>query len=465
MYMGETLKKGTRVTGVDRSKLATLLGKRYDSGESIRSLAASTGRSYGFVRRILTETGITLRGRGGSTRVAARRRLRSLAEEVRDAPELDIPVQIYLTDALAAPAVEGSLRELLLSCGVDDIRESPITIGSWYRSLTGLLKRAAGSDTAGEARRGVEIQVLDRFRAGIDGGTGDAVSKLIAALSQTKGAVIQVGSVLLVKIDDTIIVRHLTTREMNHWQDNPGLFKDPDSALAELQRANRAESMGQAVLPVITPVINTRKPGCSSEERTDQRFAVHRAIVVVDVEGFGDPRRTNRHQVRIRDGLYRATREAFERTGIPWDSCDHEDRGDGIFILVPAEMPKSLLVESLPSMLMAALEKHNDEHPDQQQVRLRMALHAGEVTYDEHGVTGAAVNLAFRLLDAKDLKAVLARSPGVLAVIVSSWFYEEVVRHVDVAAMYVPVHVAAKETVVTGWMCMPDHRHEAGQKG
>ena len=66
--MAETLKKGTRVTGVDRSKLATSLGRRYVSGESIRSLAASTGRSYGFVHRILTETGVTLRGRGGATR-------------------------------------------------------------------------------------------------------------------------------------------------------------------------------------------------------------------------------------------------------------------------------------------------------------------------------------------------------------------------------------------------------------
>jgi hypothetical protein len=62
------IKKGTRVTGMDRSKLASLLGKRYDDGESIRDLAASTGRSYGFVHRILTETGVTLRGRGGATR-------------------------------------------------------------------------------------------------------------------------------------------------------------------------------------------------------------------------------------------------------------------------------------------------------------------------------------------------------------------------------------------------------------
>ena len=66
--MAETLKKGTRVTGADRTKIASDLKKRYNAGESIRSLAASTGRSYGFIHRILTETGVSLRGRGGATR-------------------------------------------------------------------------------------------------------------------------------------------------------------------------------------------------------------------------------------------------------------------------------------------------------------------------------------------------------------------------------------------------------------
>ncbi|WP_300612438.1 helix-turn-helix domain-containing protein [Trebonia sp.] len=66
--MAETLRKGTRVTGPDRSKLATDLKKRYDGGESIRALASATGRSYGFIHRLLTETGVTLRGRGGATR-------------------------------------------------------------------------------------------------------------------------------------------------------------------------------------------------------------------------------------------------------------------------------------------------------------------------------------------------------------------------------------------------------------
>jgi hypothetical protein len=69
--VAESLKRGIRVTGSDRSKLATDLSRRYDAGESIRSLAASTGRSYGFIHRILTETGVALRGRGGAPKKAA----------------------------------------------------------------------------------------------------------------------------------------------------------------------------------------------------------------------------------------------------------------------------------------------------------------------------------------------------------------------------------------------------------
>lgn len=62
------LKKGSRVTGGERDKLSADLRKRYDGGESIRSLASATGRSYGFVHRILSESGAALRGRGGATR-------------------------------------------------------------------------------------------------------------------------------------------------------------------------------------------------------------------------------------------------------------------------------------------------------------------------------------------------------------------------------------------------------------
>lgn len=57
--------KGRKVTGAARDKLAADLKKAYESGVSIRALAEGSGRSYGFVHRILTEAGATLRSRGG----------------------------------------------------------------------------------------------------------------------------------------------------------------------------------------------------------------------------------------------------------------------------------------------------------------------------------------------------------------------------------------------------------------
>jgi predicted transcriptional regulator len=69
--MAENLRRGARVTGPDRSKLASDLAERYGAGESIRSLASSTGRSYGFIHRMLTEIGVTLRRRGGAPKRSA----------------------------------------------------------------------------------------------------------------------------------------------------------------------------------------------------------------------------------------------------------------------------------------------------------------------------------------------------------------------------------------------------------
>lgn len=71
------LKKGSRVTGNDRESLAAQLKEQYDQGASIRALAESTGRSYGFVHRLLSESGVNLRGRGGATRGRSRQQAES----------------------------------------------------------------------------------------------------------------------------------------------------------------------------------------------------------------------------------------------------------------------------------------------------------------------------------------------------------------------------------------------------
>ena len=66
-----TLDKGKRITGAERESLAKDLKKRYSAGASIRELAAETNRSYGFIHRLLSDSGVKLRGRGGATRSKA----------------------------------------------------------------------------------------------------------------------------------------------------------------------------------------------------------------------------------------------------------------------------------------------------------------------------------------------------------------------------------------------------------
>ncbi|WP_053799732.1 helix-turn-helix domain-containing protein [Streptomyces rimosus] len=56
------------MTGAAREKVSADLKEKDDSGASIPALTEETGRSYGVLHRVLSESGVTLRGRGGATR-------------------------------------------------------------------------------------------------------------------------------------------------------------------------------------------------------------------------------------------------------------------------------------------------------------------------------------------------------------------------------------------------------------
>ena len=151
-------------------------------------------------------------------------------------------------------------------------------------------------------------------------------------------------------------------------------------------------------------------------------------------------------------------REAFHQAGIPWTDRDHEDRGDGMFILVGSEVPKSLFVEMLPSALVSALSRHNRLHPDPERIRLRRRCTPARSTTTSMGRLPPRLTWRSACLECGPVKGALAGSSGILAVIVSSWFFDEVVRHSRTdAAEYYPVPVTVKETTTTGWVRLPGH--------
>lgn len=186
---------------------------------------------------------------------------------------------------------------------------------------------------------------------------------------------------------------------------------------------------------------------------------MHQTICTVDIAGYGSMDRTRPNYVALRAGMYASVQQAFAEAGIPWNECFQQDVGDSILALAPSTVPKGAFAGLLPTALVTALGVHNAVHPPEERIRLRLALHAGEVTRDEYGVAAPAVIHACRLLDAQPLKDALAGSPGVLAMIVSDWFYTDVIRHHGEYAPedYRRISVDVKETNGVGWIRLPDH--------
>lgn len=184
---------------------------------------------------------------------------------------------------------------------------------------------------------------------------------------------------------------------------------------------------------------------------------MYHTIIAVDVEGFGG--RDLWRQRVVREGLYVSVQAAFAWCGMQWERCYSEDRGDGVLILVPPEVPNSRLVECLPNELAARLREHNAGADIGARIRLRVVVHAGEVDRDRHGVSAPAVVFAFRLLNSAALKKALAGSRGVLALITSAEFFQNVVVNYPAAnpEIYWKVWVSEKETTTDAWVCLPDN--------
>jgi Effector-associated domain 2 len=191
---------------------------------------------------------------------------------------------------------------------------------------------------------------------------------------------------------------------------------------------------------------------------------VHQTICVMDIAGYGGMERTRTNYVTIRNGLFLSVQQAFKEAEIPWNDCYHENTGDGRLILAPATVPKAHFAATLPNALHDALRQYNEERPAKETIKLRMALHAGEITYDEHGVAATAIIHACRLLDALPLKSALADSPGTLGMIASNWFFDDVIRHrpEHEPAAYHKIAVVVKETIDSGWIRLVGHELPAG---
>ncbi|MFG2007397.1 hypothetical protein ACGFNU_50430 [Spirillospora sp. NPDC048911] len=180
-------------------------------------------------------------------------------------------------------------------------------------------------------------------------------------------------------------------------------------------------------------------------------------LIGVDIPRFGDPLRTDDVQRVLRHGLYEQMKDAFHATGVPWQACHHEDRGDGILIVIPPDVRAAEILGPLSQHLTAGLRRSNQAADSLCRLRMRIAVHAGEIHRDDYGLLGQPLILLYRLLNAPTFKAALENAPNAdLGILVSDQLYKDVVTSglIDPDA-YQRLPIDHKETHTCGHLWLP----------
>lgn len=183
---------------------------------------------------------------------------------------------------------------------------------------------------------------------------------------------------------------------------------------------------------------------------------VHCPMLALDIASFSS--RDAGTQQHLRDGLYRIAAAACDAAGLPWHTCYHEDRGDGI-LGIAAPVVSAELLDPIAAYVCAGLRRYNRLTSTPARIRLRMAIHAGYVRYDRDGVSGDDLIHLFRLLDARRFKDRLAASHDDFALIASDYLYSEIIQHgpgLIEPAEYQSVAIMNKETQTRAWIWLPN---------
>jgi hypothetical protein len=182
------------------------------------------------------------------------------------------------------------------------------------------------------------------------------------------------------------------------------------------------------------------------------------SMFAVDIAGFTRAGRDSEIWLYLRRSLYYILQDAFEGSGLPWAECHHEDRGDGVLIVVPPHIPGYGIIDPLPERLRGLIRRHNRVSRESAQMQLRAAASIGPVDRDDHGLVGDDINLLFRMLDARPLRRALADTGAELALAVSSYVHDSlVVQHPSLIdpAQFRPLRAHVQRTRIAAWLYVP----------
>lgn len=181
-------------------------------------------------------------------------------------------------------------------------------------------------------------------------------------------------------------------------------------------------------------------------------------MLAFDLVGFTRPDRDQDVRRHIHKMLYEQLEKALEESGIPLGRCYRAGRGDGPLIVLPPDISADGIISVFPIRLSDSIRRYNLMSRPAAQIQVRAAAHLGPVYYDGHDLVSDDINLLFRILDARPLRAALASTGVGLALAISGPMYDIVVRgHPTLVGPDPPRHIntTVKGTKVNAWIYVP----------
>jgi hypothetical protein len=225
--------------------------------------------------------------------------------------------------------------------------------------------------------------------------------------------------------------------------------------MTEVSRVLDDRHRGVSSHRALTPV-GGRRPDTRRHPQEEPAWSsLNCSVFYTDVAAFSAPCRTEADRQVVRDRLYAMLRAAFERSGVSWAACYHEDRGDGVLVIVPPDVPTRAVADPLLAVLAAELRRHNRRAAESVRIGLRTALHVGPVTRDAEGLNGDAIIHTARMLDAPPLREALRASGADLAFMASEHVFTTALSS-DTGLLdpttFTRVSFRVKESQITAWM-------------
>jgi hypothetical protein len=128
-----------------------------------------------------------------------------------------------------------ALDMFMKALGLTIVKKYDPEIGSFFQKIKVKFNEPKTQEAINESlkrgKRVIELAILDKPQSEGDKDRAEAAASLIKLLKNSEKAVIQVGSLLLLKNSEDILVYTLSRRHLKYLEQNPKIAKSPETII------------------------------------------------------------------------------------------------------------------------------------------------------------------------------------------------------------------------------------------